>query len=171
MIHSTAAADPKQPFGSLLRKSNVDETQYRTALSQVFSEHLEIAANRLVETIRHLPIKTRAMNIEVFPDQDGEGTFTIRVGLDGPDLYVLNKAIDEWADLFDVRLTRTGLEPAVPLMEPGAESFDVNDAIVDCSARWLQQVWESIDNPQLDVPVTVVGHEGYGTVTPLVLHR
>lgn len=149
----------------------MDETQYRTALSEVFSEHLGIAADRLVETIKHLPTKTRAMHIEVFPDQDGEGTFTIRVVLDGSDLYALNKAIDEWADLFDVRLTRTGLEPPVPLMEPGAESFDVNDTIVDCSARWLQMVWESIGSPRVDVPVTVVGHEGYGTVTPLVLHK
>lgn len=95
--------------------------------SPCLSGHLGSAANRLSQIIKHLPAKTCSIDVNVFPDQDGEGTFTIRVGLDGPDLYVLNKAIDEWADLFDVRHTSTGLEPPVPLVEPGAEGFEVND--------------------------------------------
>ncbi|MCH8045674.1 MAG: hypothetical protein IID44_18340 [Planctomycetes bacterium] len=147
----------------------MDELEYRTILSQVLSAHLEPAVRQLTGVLRNLPAKTRGIDIEVFPDQDGEGTFSVRVGLDGPDLYVLNKAIDEWADLFCVRHTEKGLEPPVPLMEPGAESFEVNDIVVDCAAEWVQAVWQALGDPQPTVPVTVVGHDDYGTVTPLIL--
>jgi hypothetical protein len=67
----------------------------------------------------------------IFPDQDGEGTFGVRVSLTGPDLYVLNKAIEEFADIIDVKHTPTGLEPNVPLMDPFDSNFEVNDALSD----------------------------------------
>jgi hypothetical protein len=147
----------------------VDELEYRSILQGVLADHTEFAATQLGSILDHLPQMTRAIEIEVFPDQDGEGTFSVRVGLDGPDLYVLNKAIGEWAELFSVRHTEHGLEPSVPLMDPFEESFQVNDAVVDCAAEWLQGVWRALGDPNVEVPITVVGHDDYGTITPLTL--
>ena len=69
------------------------EAEYRTLLVTELSSHTETAASRVGQVLQNLPPKARSLTFEIFPDQDGEGTFSVNAVLDGPDLYVLNKAI------------------------------------------------------------------------------
>ncbi len=149
----------------------MNESAYRSSLLSVLAGHSEDAGRRIRLLMENLPPKARSVEFNVLPWQDGEGGFSIRANLDGPDLYVLNKAIDEYAEIFRVIHAQSGFVPDVPMMNGYGEDFDVCNVIVDCAAHWLRSVWQTLRDMQPSIPVTVVCVEGYGTVTPLVLHQ
>jgi hypothetical protein len=62
-----------------------------------------------------------------------------------------------------------GLDPPLPLMSPGEEAFSVHDALTDCAAGWIVKLWNQIDHRGINLPVDVVSHDGYGTMTPIGL--
>ena len=143
--------------------------EYIQQVERVLSEHTAQAATQLAASLALVPPKTRKVDIEIFVDQDGEGFLDVRVSLDGPDLFVLNRAIASHADLFGTRMTPGGLVPALPLMEARGETFSVHDALTDCAASWVASVWRQADRRDFRLPVTVVSHDGYGTTAPLQL--
>jgi hypothetical protein len=143
---------------------------YIHQVEAVLSEHTARAANRLGAALAHMPPKAKRVEIEIFVDQDGEGFLSIRVGLVGPDLFVLNRAIADYADLFGTQMTPTGFDPALPLMPARNNSFSVHDTLTDCAASWLSLVWSQTAHAGLRLPVTVVSHDNYGTTTPFDLH-
>ena len=142
---------------------------YIQQVEAVLNEHTERAAIRLGTALSHAPPKTQKAEIEIFVDQDGEGFLDVRVGLVGPDLSVLNRAIAEYAELFGTRMTQSGLDPALPLMEAGGESFSVHDTLTDCAASWVSTVWSQTERAGFRFPIAVVSHDGFGTSTPFVL--
>jgi hypothetical protein len=144
--------------------------EYIREVQAVLNQHSQQATSRLAATLAALPPKTRKVDIEIFVDEDGEGFLTVRVGLDGPDLYVLNKAIAPHADLFRTRMTRDGFDPPLPVMDPGGETFSVHDTLADCASAWITSVWKQANQEPLSLPVTIVTHDGYGTTTPLQLN-
>lgn len=144
------------------------EAEYVDQLQAVLSQHSTAAAARIANLLKAIPAEAKQLDLEIFPGQDEDGFFTIRASLDGPDLYVLNKAIADQADFFDVRYTDFGVEPPIPLVN--APGFPVNDVLVDCAAAWLQGVWESLGSVECRVPVWIVAHDDYGTLTPIDLH-
>ena len=107
------------------------EEEYKTKLRKILEENSETAIGKLELVFQELPQKSKRADLIIFPDQDGEGTFTVRVSISGPDLFVLNKAIEANACLIEVQHTPNGLEPNVPLMDPFNCSFEVNDALAD----------------------------------------
>jgi hypothetical protein len=143
--------------------------EYIQRVESVLSEHTVRAASRLGAALARVPSKAQKVEIEIFVDQDGEGFLDVRVGLVGPDLFVLNRAVADYAELFGTRMTPTGLDPALPLMEPSVESFSVHDTLTDCAASWLATVWSQTQRASFRLPVSVVSHEGYGTTTPFDL--
>jgi hypothetical protein len=149
----------------------MDEAEYRTLLAAELALHTTDAASRVRHIIENLPAKARSLAFEIIPDQDGEGTFSVQATLDGPDLYVLNKAIRPYAEVFGVRHTSEGIEPPVPYLDPFDVDFEVNEVLVDTVARWMQSVWQVASAPASMVPVSVTGHDGYGSITPLTLYR
>ena len=142
---------------------------YIHQVEDVLAAHTERAATRLAAALALIPPNARKVVIQVFVDQDGEGFLHVRVTLEGPDLFVLNRVIASHAELFGTRMTQSGLNPALPLMEPGGETFSVHDALTDCAASWVGSVWGQTDRLSFRLPVTVVSHDGYGTTTPLHL--
>jgi hypothetical protein len=133
--------------------------------------HTDNAASQLIQALALVPPQAKRITIDIFVDQDGEGFLTIRVGLDGPDLFVLQRAIARHAELFDTRTTESGLEPPLPLMNAGGEDFSVQDALTDCGANWVASIWKTLDHSRTRLPVTVQSPEGYGTVTPMQLKK
>ena len=146
------------------------ESEFTSALRAVLDSHSVRVTSTMRQLLAALPAKAQSLNFEVFPSQDGEGDFSIRANLDGPDLYVLNKAINEYADLFVVRWTETGVDPPVPIVASTTTEFEVNDVVVDCAASWLRDVWESLGDVECSIPIRIVGHDDYGTSTPIDLH-
>src|SRR5258708_7724170 len=135
---------------------------YIQKVEGVLNEHTQRAASQLAAALALVPPKTRKVLIEIFVDQDGEGFLTVRVTLEGPDLFVLNRAIAAHAELFGTRMTQSGLDPALPLMEPGSEAFSVHDALADCASAWVASVWRQAGRETFGLPVTIISHDGYG---------
>lgn len=143
--------------------------EYIKEVSAVLEAHREQAAAKLLAALALVPPKAVQITLDVTVDQGGEGFLSVRVGLDGPDLYVLGKAIAPHAQLFNTRMTESGLTPPLPLMDAFGEEFSVHDALTDCAASWIASIWTRL-SPRVGLPVFVQSPEGYGTSTPIKLN-
>lgn len=145
--------------------------EFVRSLRAVLEGHSRVAAERILQTLGSIPAAARGLDFQIMPSQEGDGPFSVSASLEGPDLYVLNKAIGGCASIFAVVHTGTGLDPPVPMVDPDDVEFEVNDTIVDVAAEWLQQVWRGLEIPAEGIPVRIVGEEGWGTKTPVALRR
>ncbi|MDR7943880.1 DUF6389 family protein [Achromobacter aegrifaciens] len=145
------------------------QSEYIAELLRILRAHDAAARATLTALIAALPPKAREIHFVVFPDQDGEGTFSVVASLEGPDLFVLNKAIEGHRYLFDVRHTEDGIEPEVPLFASDEGGFNVQDVIVDTAMQWVAELWETNGQGRSPLPALVYGEEGYGTLEPLAL--
>lgn len=143
--------------------------EYSRQVDQVLESHNESAKSHLRSALALIPPATRRIAFDIFVDQDGEGFLHVRLGLEGPELYVLNKAIAPHAELFGTKMTEDGFDPPLPLMCSRGEAFSVHDALTDCAAGWVVRLWNQTDHRGISLPVDVVSPEGYGTVTPIGL--
>lgn len=141
---------------------------YQDALRRILDAHTAAALRTLASMFARLPEKAREIQFGIFPDQGGEGTFSVVIGLEGPDLYVLNKAIEGYRDLFDVVYGETGLEPPVPMFS-SEPAFCVQDAIADVAADWVESLWEQGGRLVSPVPAMVYAQDDYGTDLPRAL--
>ncbi|WP_414933024.1 DUF6389 family protein [Vibrio europaeus] len=142
---------------------------FEEELSSELAKHSESMASSLKVLIANIPENTHEIHIEVFASQDGDGMFSVYVSLDGPDLHVLNKAIERYASLFEPKYVGSNIKPYIPTVDPFDVDFEVNDVVVDCVANWIKSIWEKPKVLASNIPVIVVGHDGFGTVTPLEL--
>lgn len=132
-------------------------------------KHSNEAKSAMQLVLNALPKNAKQLNFEVFVTQDGDGFFTIRANLDGPDLYVLNKSIGEVADIFDPKYIDGEICPYIPTVDPFDIEYEANDVVVDCAANWLAKLWKGLNISEVNIPVYVVGHDDYGTITPIKL--
>lgn len=147
----------------------MEEQELERQLMTELQKHSESALKAMSDVIASLPEKAVQLNFEIFPAQDGDGFFSIRANLDGPDLYVLNKEIDSVADIFNPKYVNGNIEPYIPTVDPFEIEYEANNIVVDCSAKWLSRLWAQLDTANIQVPVLIVGHDDYGTITPVLL--
>ena len=147
----------------------MDEPEYVTEVMAVLGRHVDEARARLAKLSGLLPATAKSMEIVIFIDQDGEGFLDVRASLVGPDLYVLNKAIEEAAVLFETKMVGGELVPPLPLVDPDEDELPVQDILTDCAAEWLRVVWEGVDRHGFRIPVAIVSHDDFGTKTPILL--
>ena len=145
------------------------ESEYTSEVRSILAGHTDDARSQLAKLPGLLPDTTRAIELQIFVDQDGEGFLTVRIALDGPDLHVINKSIDDCALLFDTKMVDGEIVPPLPLMDPFDEDFSVHDALTDCAAEWLTGVWNGASSQGIGVPVSIVSPDGYGSKCPLKL--
>lgn len=143
--------------------------EYINEVNVVLEAHREYASSELLAVLALVPPKATLITFDIFVDQDGEGFLGVSVGLDGPDLYVLGKAIAPRGQLFKTRMAETGLVPPLPLMDAFGEEFSVHDALTDCAASWIVSIWREL-SPNVELPVLVQSHDDYGTTTPIKLN-
>ncbi|MEQ8240919.1 DUF6389 family protein [Marinoscillum sp.] len=148
----------------------MEETEYKSELRRVLDENSKVALTNLNATLRVIPKAAKSIELMIFPDQDGEGTFSVNVSLTGPDLYVLNNSIKATAELISVIHTPNGLQPKVPLMDTFDSEFEVNDALCDEVGEWLETIWVNSDKYLTNLPSTIVADEGYGESLPIKLN-
>ncbi len=145
------------------------ESEYTTEVRSILDQHSDDARSQLTKLLGLVPDTASAIELTIFIDQDGEGFLTVRIALDGPDLYVINKAIEDCALLFDTKMVDGELVPPMPLMDPFDEDFSVHDALTDCAADWLITVWNGVDRHAIGIPVRIISHDDYGSRTPIEL--
>ena len=133
------------------------ETQFTKALKDILNVHTQEAVEKIRRIRAILPEKTRAVEVGIHPCQDQDGTFSVMVHLRGPDVYVLNKTIAAYRELFDVKIIGGKLHPDVLLVDPEEVSFSVNDLIVETGIVWIKQIW--ILSGGLGIPAYIFGEE------------
>lgn len=128
----------------------------------------EISKN-LDRLIQNLTDKITGIGIGIFPSQDGDGYFNIYTNANGPDLYVRQQEIKEFANLFNPQFSQNGIEPFIPIVDdPFDIEFDVNDSIVDNVSKWFQSTFSDKKYPE-NVSFKIYGSDGYGTLGTLDL--
>ena len=147
------------------------EEEYRSRLVEILTQHSGQATNILRSVLAQTPDRATELELEIFPNQEGDGAFTVEASFEGPDYYVLNRSVRDIPELFVVRHGEKGFVPDVPMFDPFRQPFPVNDVIVDCVAEWLTQLWLTLGVPRYRLPVRVVGHDDFGTATPIELYR
>ena|SRR5579872_6377502 len=113
--HDSAGFDQTMMFqgvvstAELWRQEQVimDRDEYVRAVQSVLEAHRQQAASQLIAALALVPPKAKRITLDIFIDQDGEGFLDVRVGLEGPDLFVLARAIEDHADLFVTKMTET----------------------------------------------------------------
>ncbi|OXM45663.1 DUF6389 family protein [Amycolatopsis alba] len=131
----------------------MDQNEYSRRLRHVLDAHSEDVIARLRTIVKAIGDGVESVQIEVFPDQDGEGTFDVWARFEGPDSFVLNKPIDADRHLFGVVHGETGWEPDVPSLPQGVSA----DVLVDVVTGWIEAVWaQAFDTPP-PVPMEVAG--------------
>jgi hypothetical protein len=138
------------------------QSEYEAILRNILAMHTEAALHQLDGIRNTLSQKAKSVEVGIHLPQDEEGFFSIVVHPIGPDLFVLNKSIEPYRYLFDVRFIDGKLQPEVPLFEPDDVSFSVNDVIVDVSMGWLKHLWEQSGG--VGLPAQAFGEDGYGSV-------
>lgn len=154
-----------------MRSAKMKQSEYIQAVSVVLDAFSEDVRKKIGDLGPRIPASTRNAEITIYVDDDGEGFLSVRVQLDGPDLYVLNKQIRDYAELFATRMVDTEMVPPLPLMEPDAYEFSVQHTLADCAADWLAGIWKKVDSDLFKIPVSIVAHDDYGTRTPIILRK
>lgn len=117
------------------------ENEYRAVLHDTLKRHTEAALDMIFQIKINLPEKAEAVEFGIHPSQDEDGLFSVMVHLCGPDLYVLNKAIEKYRELFDAKFIEGELQPNVPVFDLEGVSFSVNDVIVGVGVDWINTLW------------------------------
>ena len=83
----------------------------------------------------------------------------------------LRKVLDEnSADTIEVKNTPNGFEPNVPMMDSYDSTFEVNEVLSNVVGEWLKSIWNQSEISKINLPVTIVADEGYGTILPIKLN-
>jgi hypothetical protein len=135
----------------------VTRVEYITALQNILNTHAKNALVQIDRIKNALPSNAQAVEVGIYPWQDGEGFFDVMIHLCGPDLSILNKAMEPYRILFEVKFVNGKPEPDVPMFDPYDVSFSVNDIIVDVGINWVKQLWALSGG--VGIPAYVFGDE------------
>lgn len=135
---------------------------YREVLREAMNAAEDAALGKLHRAIDTLPWKIEKLLIGVHLGQDEEGGFNIHLHAAGPDLSVLNKAIQPWAGLFEGRTMGFHDKRAnVPMFDPYNLPYPVAETIIEEAMGWVQHVWTRAVFPRLPCPVELFAVDGW----------
>ena len=149
----------------------MEKEEYISQVTQVLDSSSQDIKEKFHDALGAIPEKAKSIAVCVFTDQEGEGFLDIRISLDGPDLYNLNKEIKDNADLFETKIVEGKVEPPMPLLDPFDLDFDSADTLVDTASSWLEKELKNTDLSKVNIPITILNPDGYGTLKPIKLKR
>ncbi|WP_370400747.1 DUF6389 family protein [Sulfitobacter sp. JB4-11] len=141
-----------------------DAAAYAGMLDTAFSAATDAAVRKISAACADLPQKATGLDIGVHVDQDGEGYVNVMLHVNGPDPYVLEKAIAPHREIFK----STHQPPhGLPLFDPHDVNIDVYEAIAAGVERWITALWPQISGPA--VPVCVFLADDFSDRPPLLV--
>lgn len=147
----------------------MDVDDYKEVLLSVLREHSSAAILALEAIDEYLPAEATGVCFMVHLPQDAEGMFSVMAHVSGPNLHVINKAIEGSRELFGVRFVGQQVVPDVPMFDPFDQPFPVHDAIVETVMVWMREIWAIAGGFRQKVKVTVAGQDGYGSPSLITL--
>ena len=105
--------------------------------------------------LQKIPKEAVRINIIISPNQDGEGDFCIHGGLNGPDLYHLNKKVEDWTKILEIKHGIEGLIPDYPMVDPNSIDYYVNDLIEKEFVKWFNSNYSEIDDSKINIGISI----------------
>jgi hypothetical protein len=115
----------------------VGAVEYRDALRAVLDAMSPSVADRLSTLHRAATAGADGVLIDVFLDQDAEGPFGVWARFEGADSFTLDRRLGDLRELFSVIWGEEGWEPPVPARPAGWSRDQLEDAIVEVVAEWI----------------------------------
>ena len=131
------------------------EENYKVELIKSLDRESKSILANINSFLQKIPSEAIRVNIIISPSQDGEGGFCIHGGLNGPNLYGLNKRVENWTNILDIKDGINGFEPDFPMVDPFSVNFYVNDIIEKVFAKWLNNHWDEIDDSKVGVGISI----------------
>ena len=141
--------------------------------SRVYRSHLERHSEALIAEIKKMLSKpvhpdVSEIQVEVFPDEYGDGYASIEMYFDGR-----NKKIDRKDQSFfpGRSLSFAKYVDDLPMtdIEAYEDGFSVADVTVDLVKQWFASCWEAAGGRVYKLPVKLAGHEDFGDGTVIAL--
>ncbi|WP_407360360.1 DUF6389 family protein [Microbacterium sp. LBN7] len=111
--------------------------EYRDALRAVLDQASKSTAARLSVLHRAATAGVDGVLIDVFVDQDAEGPFGVWARFEGADSFGLDRQLGDERELLGVIWGEEGWEPAVPSRPREWSRAQLEDAIVEVVAEWI----------------------------------
>jgi hypothetical protein len=131
------------------------EEEYIKELYKAFDKEKTSILSNLNSFLQQIPQEAVRVNIIISPSQDGEGDFCIHGGLNGPNLYVINKKIEKLNTIIEIKHTAKGFDLDFPMVDPFSIDFYVNDIIEKVFAKWFDDNWDEIDDSNVKVAISI----------------
>jgi hypothetical protein len=141
---------------------------------EVYLAHLRRHSAALVEEVRRLLGRTDVSSdvthceVQVFPDEYGDGQVSVCMYFNGRNRLVRRSDPSLYCGAA-VRFADYARD--LPLYAPSAYPFDTRDVTVRCVITWFAECWRSAGGDGYRFPVTITGHDGFGTPDHLLLAR
>ncbi|WP_337192388.1 DUF6389 family protein [Streptomyces sp. YIM 132580] len=114
-----------------------DASRYRAELRRVLDTVSPDVARRLAAIRDTATERTDGVVIDVFPDQDGEGTFAVWARFEGSDAFALDRRLGDDRQLLAVVHSETGWTPPVPDRPASWSAARLGDVLFDVVAEWI----------------------------------
>lgn len=131
------------------------EEDYKNELREALDREKASILSNLSSFLQKIPPEAVRVNIIISPSQDGEGDFCVHGGLHGSNLYELNKKVEDWTNILDIKHGLNGFEPDFPMVDPFSVDYYVNDIIEKVFAKWLDSYWSEIDSSKVKVGISI----------------
>ncbi|MFF2495853.1 DUF6389 family protein [Agromyces sp. NPDC058064] len=137
---------------------------YRDALRAALDTRSAVAAERLAAMRAIATPATAGVVIELFTDQDAEGTFGVWARFDGADAFRLDRELGDERELFAVTWGEDGWEPEVPARPRGWSRDELEAAIAGVVAEWLDGL---VPAEASELDWELARHDGASDTVPL----
>ncbi|MFN7175274.1 MAG: DUF6389 family protein [Thermaurantiacus sp.] len=157
--------------------------RHRAALEAALAASAPSARAKLAAIRATLPPKARGVDIGIMMDADGEGSVSVLLYLDGPDLFVLQQAIEPYWKLFEssfeTRVVDGVIVPGVPILHPGDppanddgnpdDLLPVHASSAEACRAWIAGLWAELGGMGLPARTFLdcgIGPEGAQPLAP-----
>ncbi|MFK3678732.1 DUF6389 family protein [Microbacterium sp. NPDC090218] len=147
----------------------MNTVDYRDALRSVLEPASQSTAVRLSVLHRAAAVGADGVLIDVFLDQDAEGPFGVWARFEGADSFSLDRQLGDERELFGVIWGEEGWEPPVPARPADWSREQLEDAIVEVVAEWIDPLiptgtpdlrWEVVTPDGATDPIQVGPRDG-----------
>lgn len=136
------------------------EAEFRAQYREQLEKYTPVVVARITALLARSDVgsEVQRVDLEVFPDECGDGFVSVCVYFEGPNRRVSKTD----PSLYCGACVRVTEDLRVPLHDPGAYEFDTQDVSVATVIDWFSHCWQEAGGETYALPATITGHEGVG---------